>query len=115
MQTDSNSAIKHDDATSALDSLLLPPLPPPLLLPLLPFACPPRRCAVQVCLSVRDKLAHVKNGKYIVVAGITPTPLGEGKRCAARAVLWSCGGAQGSRRRRTTPARLAAPAAVPLS
>lgn len=34
----------------------------------------------QVRLEVRDKLAHVKNGKYVVVAGITPTPLGEGKR-----------------------------------
>jgi formyltetrahydrofolate synthetase len=35
---------------------------------------------LQVKLAVRDKLAHVANGKYIVVAGISPTPLGEGKR-----------------------------------
>jgi hypothetical protein len=52
---------------------------PPLLqisrLPL-PLWTPP----LQVKLAVRDKLAHVANGKYIVVAGISPTPLGEGKR-----------------------------------
>ncbi|KAF9500864.1 FTHFS-domain-containing protein [Pleurotus eryngii] len=30
-------------------------------------------------LSVLDRLAHRKDGKYIIVAGITPTPLGEGK------------------------------------
>ena len=30
-------------------------------------------------LEVRDKLAGGPSGKYIVVAGITPTPLGEGK------------------------------------
>ncbi|KAK0543079.1 tetrahydrofolate synthase [Tilletia horrida] len=29
--------------------------------------------------SLLKRLAHRKNGKYIVVAGITPTPLGEGK------------------------------------
>ncbi|KAF9246519.1 formate--tetrahydrofolate ligase-domain-containing protein [Melanogaster broomeanus] len=33
----------------------------------------------KVELSVLDRLAHRKDGKYIVVAGITPTPLGEGK------------------------------------
>ncbi|KAG5642951.1 hypothetical protein DXG03_001832 [Asterophora parasitica] len=33
----------------------------------------------KVDLSVLDRLAHRKNGKYIVIAGITPTPLGEGK------------------------------------
>lgn len=33
----------------------------------------------KVSLSVLDRLAHRKDGKYIVVAGITPTPLGEGK------------------------------------
>jgi hypothetical protein len=32
-----------------------------------------------VRLEVRDKLAGGPSGKYIVVAGITPTPLGEGK------------------------------------
>ncbi|RKP04945.1 formate--tetrahydrofolate ligase-domain-containing protein [Thamnocephalis sphaerospora] len=33
----------------------------------------------KVHLSVLDRLQHRHNGKYIVVAGITPTPLGEGK------------------------------------
>ncbi|EKM82679.1 hypothetical protein AGABI1DRAFT_118122 [Agaricus bisporus var. burnettii JB137-S8] len=33
----------------------------------------------KVDLSVLDRLAYRKDGKYIVVAGITPTPLGEGK------------------------------------
>src|SRR5271170_2316892 len=33
----------------------------------------------KVHLSVRDRLKDVKNGKYIVVTAITPTPLGEGK------------------------------------
>jgi len=33
----------------------------------------------KVSLSVLDRLQGRKNGKYVVVAGITPTPLGEGK------------------------------------
>jgi methylenetetrahydrofolate dehydrogenase (NADP+)/methenyltetrahydrofolate cyclohydrolase/formyltetrahydrofolate synthetase len=33
----------------------------------------------KVSLSVLDRLKNRKNGKYIVVTGITPTPLGEGK------------------------------------
>ncbi|RDB21367.1 C-1-tetrahydrofolate synthase, cytoplasmic [Hypsizygus marmoreus] len=33
----------------------------------------------KVDLSVLDRLAYRKDGKYIIVAGITPTPLGEGK------------------------------------
>ncbi|WFD44611.1 hypothetical protein MPSI1_003279 [Malassezia psittaci] len=33
----------------------------------------------KVSLEVLDRLKHRVNGKYIVVAGITPTPLGEGK------------------------------------
>ncbi|KAH0445932.1 hypothetical protein IEQ34_025232 [Dendrobium chrysotoxum] len=33
----------------------------------------------KVDLSVLQRLSHRRNGKYIVVAGITPTPLGEGK------------------------------------
>ena len=33
----------------------------------------------KVALSVLDRLKNVDNGKYVVVAGITPTPLGEGK------------------------------------
>ncbi|KAJ3020124.1 UNVERIFIED_CONTAM: tetrahydrofolate synthase [Siphonaria sp. JEL0065] len=33
----------------------------------------------KISLSVLDRLKHRKDGKYIVVTGITPTPLGEGK------------------------------------
>jgi methylenetetrahydrofolate dehydrogenase (NADP+)/methenyltetrahydrofolate cyclohydrolase/formyltetrahydrofolate synthetase len=33
----------------------------------------------KVSLSVLNRLSHRKDGKYIVVTGITPTPLGEGK------------------------------------
>ncbi|KAI0934511.1 hypothetical protein AcV5_006333 [Taiwanofungus camphoratus] len=33
----------------------------------------------KVELSVLDRLAHRKDGKYIIISGITPTPLGEGK------------------------------------
>ena len=33
----------------------------------------------KVHLSIRDRLSASKNGKYIVVTAITPTPLGEGK------------------------------------
>ncbi|KAF8759700.1 FTHFS protein [Rhizoctonia solani] len=37
------------------------------------------RYKAKVELSILDRLAHRKNGKYVVVSGITPTPLGEGK------------------------------------
>ncbi len=37
------------------------------------------RNKAKVKLDLLDSLKHRKNGKYIVVAGITPTPLGEGK------------------------------------
>ncbi|ORX46483.1 FTHFS-domain-containing protein [Hesseltinella vesiculosa] len=33
----------------------------------------------KITLDVLDRLKHRKNGKYVVVTGITPTPLGEGK------------------------------------
>ncbi|KAL8243839.1 hypothetical protein R6Q59_010097 [Mikania micrantha] len=33
----------------------------------------------KVDLSILSRLSHRKNGKYVLVAGITPTPLGEGK------------------------------------
>lgn len=33
----------------------------------------------KISLNLLDRLAHRKDGKYVVVAGITPTPLGEGK------------------------------------
>ena len=34
---------------------------------------------MQVLLSVLDKLQGQQDGYYVVVGGITPTPLGEGK------------------------------------
>lgn len=34
----------------------------------------------KISLDVLERLKGVKDGKYVVVAGITPTPLGEGKR-----------------------------------
>ena len=33
----------------------------------------------QVSLDILQRLQHEKNGYYVVVGGITPTPLGEGK------------------------------------
>jgi formyltetrahydrofolate synthetase len=37
------------------------------------------RTKAKVRLSIRERLKDVRNGKYIVVTAITPTPLGEGK------------------------------------
>jgi formate--tetrahydrofolate ligase len=34
---------------------------------------------MQVLLSVKDRLKGSPDGYYVVVGGITPTPLGEGK------------------------------------
>jgi len=36
-------------------------------------------CKAKINLSVRDRLAHQRDGNYVVVTGINPTPLGEGK------------------------------------
>jgi len=33
----------------------------------------------KIALSVLKRLEHIKDGNYVIVAGITPTPLGEGK------------------------------------
>jgi methylenetetrahydrofolate dehydrogenase (NADP+)/methenyltetrahydrofolate cyclohydrolase/formyltetrahydrofolate synthetase len=33
----------------------------------------------KVGLSIMERLSHRTNGNYVVVTGITPTPLGEGK------------------------------------
>ncbi|KAE9539995.1 hypothetical protein AGLY_005247 [Aphis glycines] len=33
----------------------------------------------KICLSALDRLKNIKNGKYVVITGITPTSLGEGK------------------------------------
>jgi methylenetetrahydrofolate dehydrogenase (NADP+)/methenyltetrahydrofolate cyclohydrolase/formyltetrahydrofolate synthetase len=33
----------------------------------------------KVNLNILERLSHRRNGNYVVVTGITPTPLGEGK------------------------------------
>jgi formyltetrahydrofolate synthetase len=38
----------------------------------------------KVHLSIRERLGRVRNGKYVVVTAITPTPLGEGKTTNSR-------------------------------
>lgn len=44
----------------------------------------------KVNLSILDRLQHRQNGRYVLVAGITPTPLGEGKSvCATNVILCS--------------------------
>uniref|UniRef100_A0AAF5DAT3 C-1-tetrahydrofolate synthase, cytoplasmic n=1 Tax=Strongyloides stercoralis TaxID=6248 RepID=A0AAF5DAT3_STRER len=46
----------------------------------------------KVSLDIFERLKNKKNGKYIVVAGITPTPLGEGKSTTTLGLVQSlCG------------------------
>lgn len=45
----------------------------------------------KVSLSVRDRLADSRMGKYIFVTGITPTPLGEGKSTTCVGLTQSLG------------------------
>lgn len=45
----------------------------------------------KVDLTVLDRLAHRKNGRYVVVTGITPTPLGEGKSTTTMGVAQALG------------------------
>ena len=49
------------------------------------------RYKAKVALSVRDRLAKRKRGKYIVVTAITPTPLGEGKTTTTVGLAQSLG------------------------
>ncbi|PSN72427.1 FTHFS-domain-containing protein [Corynespora cassiicola Philippines] len=46
----------------------------------------------KVDLSLLKRLEHRKNGKYILVAGITPTPLGEGKSTTTVGLAQALGG-----------------------
>ena len=46
----------------------------------------------KVDLGVVSRLAHRKNGKYILVSGITPTPLGEGKSTTTMGLTQALGG-----------------------
>ena len=52
---------------------------------------------MQVRLSVRDKFSGSAPGKYIVVAGITPTPLGEGKSTTTVGLCQALGAQLGER------------------
>eukprot|EP00877_Chromochloris_zofingiensis_P000246 jgi/Chrzof1/10221/Cz04g33040.t1 len=45
----------------------------------------------KVRLNVRDRLQNAPNGKYVVVAGISPTPLGEGKSTTTVGLCQSLG------------------------
>ncbi|KHJ98295.1 formate--tetrahydrofolate ligase, partial [Oesophagostomum dentatum] len=49
------------------------------------------RKKAKVSLNVLKRLQHVKDGKYIVVAGITPTPLGEGKSTTVLGLVQALG------------------------
>jgi methylenetetrahydrofolate dehydrogenase (NADP+)/methenyltetrahydrofolate cyclohydrolase/formyltetrahydrofolate synthetase len=46
----------------------------------------------KVDLSLLSRLAHRRNGKYILVSGITPTPLGEGKSTTTMGLTQALGG-----------------------
>jgi len=46
----------------------------------------------KVDLSLLSRLAHRRNGKYILVSGITPTPLGEGKSTTTVGLAQALGG-----------------------
>ena len=51
----------------------------------------------KVHLSVRDRLAAEPNGNYVVVTGITPTPLGEGKSTTTLGLSQALGAHLGKR------------------
>ena len=55
------------------------------------------RNKAKVSLAVRDRLAHVADGNYIVVTGINPTPLGEGKSTTTIGVCQALGAHLGKR------------------
>ncbi|KAL8741655.1 MAG: hypothetical protein Q9190_005759 [Brigantiaea leucoxantha] len=46
----------------------------------------------KVDLSILQRLGHRKNGRYILVSGITPTPLGEGKSTTTVGLTQAIGG-----------------------
>lgn len=51
----------------------------------------------KVCLEVRDRLAGHPDGNYVVVTGINPTPLGEGKSTTTVGVSQALGAHLGAR------------------
>lgn len=46
----------------------------------------------KVDLKLLERLAHRRNGRYVVVTGITPTPLGEGKSTTTMGLTQAIGG-----------------------
>ena len=46
----------------------------------------------KVDLSLLSRLSHRRNGKYVLVSGITPTPLGEGKSTTTMGLTQAIGG-----------------------
>ncbi|KAI6583708.1 hypothetical protein MCOR06_007939 [Pyricularia oryzae] len=46
----------------------------------------------KVDLSLLNRLKHRRNGRYVVVTGITPTPLGEGKSTTTMGIAQALGG-----------------------
>lgn len=46
----------------------------------------------KVDLSLLKRLGHRRNGRYVVVTGITPTPLGEGKSTTTMGIVQALGG-----------------------
>jgi methylenetetrahydrofolate dehydrogenase (NADP+) / methenyltetrahydrofolate cyclohydrolase / formyltetrahydrofolate synthetase len=46
----------------------------------------------KVDLSLLSRLSHRRNGKYVLVSGITPTPLGEGKSTTTMGLTQAVGG-----------------------
>ena len=55
------------------------------------------RTKAKVSLAVRDRLRDTPNGNYIVVTGINPTPLGEGKSTTTIGVCQALGAHLGQR------------------
>jgi methylenetetrahydrofolate dehydrogenase (NADP+)/methenyltetrahydrofolate cyclohydrolase/formyltetrahydrofolate synthetase len=46
----------------------------------------------KVDLKLLERLSHRRNGRYVVVTGITPTPLGEGKSTTTMGLTQAIGG-----------------------
>jgi formyltetrahydrofolate synthetase len=51
----------------------------------------------KIPLCVKDRRQHVPNGSYVVVTGITPTPLGEGKSTTTIGLAQALGAVRGKK------------------
>lgn len=54
----------------------------------------------KIKLSLLERLKHRKDGHYVVMTGITPTPLGEGKSTTTIGLVQALGGKKRQKRRR---------------